>query len=73
MVNPREKCRVALSDHAKSRCVLRGLSNADAVRMIRRGTWIAEGGVRYTVVEGEWHLHVRLRRCFILVRTVYRA
>ncbi len=56
MVDPRQKCAVGPMVHAKRRFLERGLSQTDLERMVRRGRWVAEGGVHYDVVYRRWHL-----------------
>ncbi|MHB8351656.1 MAG: hypothetical protein ACYDFT_03055, partial [Thermoplasmata archaeon] len=57
MVDPRRNCRVRLDRHAQERLLLRGLAYTDVVHMVRAGTWIAEGGVRFMVAHGQWPVH----------------
>ena len=71
MVNPREKCWIEPSAHAKSRLIDRGLGQHDLERMVRDGAWVVEGGADYSIVYRRWHLKVRFRWCLIWVVTVF--
>ena len=56
MVNPRVKCKVEPSPHAKVRMADRSLSQSDIERIVRGGVWIAEGGTDYDVTYQRWHI-----------------
>ena len=71
MVNPRVKCKVEPSPHAKVRMADRSLSQSDIERIVRGGVWIAEGGTDYDVTYQRWHIKVKTLQCLIRVKTVF--
>lgn len=69
MVNPRRDCDIAPDDHATRRFLERGLAATDLERMVREGSWRAEGEGRFDLVYGKWHVKLRLGQCTIMVST----
>lgn len=69
MVNPRTDCDVAPDNHATRQLLRRGLAFIDLERVIRDGSWRPEGGDKFDVVYGRWHLKVRVGRCTLMVST----
>lgn len=70
-MDPWRECRVRPDPHGLERILERGFPRLELERMVREGDRVAEGGNRYAIRYGAWIIHVRLRRCFISVRTVY--
>ena len=71
-MDPKKKCRIQPLPHSMDRMFERGLARVDVERMVREGTWVAEGGHAHDILYREWHLKVKLRRCLIRVKTVFR-
>jgi hypothetical protein len=73
MVNPQMDCSISMDHHSTIRHLQRGLAEADLDRVVRQGTWKAEGENRFDCVYGRWHLKVMVGRCILKVITAFKG
>lgn len=71
-MDPRKKCLIEpIIGHPYEMLTDRMLAKTDVERMVREGTWVAEGGTNYDIGYRGWHIKVKLLRCLIRVKTAF--
>ena len=73
MVNPQKDCSISMDSHSTRRLLQRGLAVTDLDRVVRLGTWRAEGEDKFDCAYGQWHLKVKVGRSILKVSTAFKG